>query len=86
MENLKSVSTHDLRKELETRGFETFSLWHVDDVTQNYKCDSEVAMGVLKDALSSDWITEQIFSKIDHVATDDYELNCKWNEDGNTFI
>lgn len=81
MENLKSVSTHDLRKELEVRGFETFSLWHVDDVTHRYKCDSEVAMGVLKDALSNDWITEQIFLTIDQIATDDYELELKYNED-----
>jgi len=80
MENLKSVSTHDLRKELEVRGFQTFSLWHLQDVTQNYKCDSEVAMGVLKDALSNDWITEQIFQTIDQVATDDYELELKWDE------
>ena len=80
MENLKEVSTQDLRKELEVRGFQTFNLWHLDDVTQNYKCDNVVAMGVLKDALSNDWVTEQIFQAIDQVATDDYKLDCKWNE------
>jgi hypothetical protein len=80
MENLKEVSTQDLRKELELRGFQTFSLWHLQDVTQNYNCDNIVAMGVLKDALSNDWVTEQIFEAIDQVATDIYNLDYKWNE------
>ena len=77
MENLKSVSTEDLRKELEMRGFQTENLWQLEDVTHNFKCDSEVAMAVLQDALSNDWVTEQIYQAIDIVAEQKFNLKPK---------
>lgn len=66
--DLKEVSTQDLRNELELRGYQTDNLWHVDDVMQNYECTSEDAMDVLKKALQSDGIIEDIWDTIDDVA------------------
>jgi len=75
--DLKKVSTEDLRSELELRGFQTDNLWHTIDVTENYECDSDVAMDILADALNNEWIIEQIFVAIDQIAQDDYELKRK---------
>lgn len=75
--DLKKVSTQDLRNELELRGYQTDNLWHVDDVMQNYECETEDAMEVLKDSLNNGWVVEQVFGVIDQVATETYNLKIK---------
>lgn len=75
--DLKEVSTQDLRNELELRGYQTDNLWHVDDVMQNYECETEDAMEVLKDSLNNGWVVEQVFGVIDQVATETYNLKIK---------
>lgn len=75
--DLKEVSTQDLRNELELRGYQTDNLWHVDDVMQNYECETEDAMEVLKDSLNNGWVVEQVFGVIDYYATETYNLKIK---------
>ena len=75
--NLKDVSTEDLRNELELRGFQMDNLWQTIDVTDNYECDSDVAMDILTDTLNNYWIIEQIFLVIDQIAQDEYNIKRK---------
>ena len=75
--DLKQVSTEDLRNELELRGFQTDNLWQTMDVTDNYECDSDVAMDILTDALNNDWVIEQVFLVIDQIAEDEYNIKRK---------
>lgn len=75
--DLKEVSSQDLRNELELRGYQTDNIWHVDDVMQNYECETEDAMEVLKDSLNNGWVVEQVFGVIDQVATETYNLKIK---------
>lgn len=75
--NLKEVSTEDLRNELELRGFQTDNLWQTIDVTDNYECDSDVAMDILTDALNNEWVIEQVFLVIDQIAQDEYNIKRK---------
>ena len=75
--DLKQVSTEDLRNELELRGFQTDNLWQTVDVTQNYECDSDVAMDILTDALNNEWVIEKVFFVIDQIAQDEYNIKRK---------
>ena len=75
--NLKDVSTEDLRNELELRGFQMDNLWQTIDVTDNYECDSDVAMDILTDTFNNEWIIEQIFLVIDQIAQDEYNIKRK---------
>tara|TARA_S200002703_G_scaffold159022_1_gene171063 strand:+ start:1626 stop:1865 length:240 start_codon:yes stop_codon:yes gene_type:complete len=68
MKNLKEVSSEDLRQELELRGHYTQNLWHVDDVMQNYDCESEDAQEILDRAMTSEYITTAIFTEIDEIS------------------
>ena len=68
IKDLKEVSSEDLRQELELRGYYTQNLWHTDDVMQNYDCVSENAQDLLNKVMTSEWITEQIFTLIDENA------------------
>jgi hypothetical protein len=50
---------------LREAGFFVDNLWHIDDVKNNHECTDDEAYDILEQALTSDWITEQIFSEID---------------------
>lgn len=63
--DLKEVSSEDLRQELELRGWHTQNLWHVDDVMQRYECTSQQAMSVLGEVLTSESHIESTFDAID---------------------
>lgn len=62
MSELKEVSSEDLRRELELRGYYTNNLWHVEDVF--YTCEdikeSEVAQEILDKVMQSEWTMESI--------------------------
>lgn len=68
IKDLKEVSSEDLRQELELRGYYTQNLWHVDDVMQNYDCESEDAQELLDKVMTSEWLIAQIFVTIDEKA------------------
>ena len=53
---------------LESQGYFTANLWHVDDVKQNYDVSDEEALDVLEDTMTSNWVTSQIFEEIDILA------------------
>lgn len=73
----KEISTKDLRQELKLRGYQTYNLWQVDDVKQNYDCDSEVAMEILELAMNNEWVIENIFKIVDEYAKTDFNLKNK---------
>lgn len=56
------------RELLNKRGYAVTNLWHVDDVTQNYKCTEEQAQEVLYKALTNDYTMSTIWEAIDVVA------------------
>lgn len=64
----KDLSTHELRKELEQRGFYTGNLWNEEDVTIRYKCTKEQAQEVLDIALNCDSTMGQIWFAIEESA------------------
>ena len=79
-QDLKEVSTEDLRSELELRGYQTDNLWHIEDVMMKYDCESEVAQGVLIKALNNEATIEQVYLAIDIVADEVFNLKPKSNE------
>jgi predicted molibdopterin-dependent oxidoreductase YjgC len=74
---LKEASTQDLRNELELRGYQTNNLWHIEDVTQNYDCESEVAQEVLIKAMNNEATIGQVYLAIDIVADEVFNLKIK---------
>lgn len=66
-QDLKEVSTQDLRNELELRGYQTDNLWHIEDVVQTYDVESEDAMEILKEAMNNEYLVETTFTIIDEV-------------------
>lgn len=77
---LKEASTQDLRNELELRGYQTNNLWHIEDVTLKYDCESEVAQEVLIKALNNEATIEQVYLAIDIVADELFNLKLKNNK------
>jgi len=72
------LSIEDAKQILESNGYFVANLWHVYDVTSTYKCTDEQAYGVLNDALTNEYLMEQIWDTIYLVAED---LNLEKNED-----
>jgi|TARA_Y100000289_G_C3846169_1_gene111055 hypothetical protein len=64
---MKEFSTEDLRNELALRGYQTASLWHIDEVLQNYKCSEGDALDIIQRALKHDGVREYIFDTIDEI-------------------
>ena len=51
---------------LESQGFYIQNLWHIQDVQRKFDCSEEEAMEVLNDAVSGEWIIEQINERIEY--------------------
>ena len=68
--------TQILKDKLKEKGY-VDSLWHIEDVKQNYECDDDTAWECLNDALSSESVYETIFQAIDIVAEEKYNLKSK---------
>ena len=75
--SLKEISSEDLRQELKLRGYQTDNLWQVDDVMQNYDCESEEAQEVLIKALDNEATMEQVYLAIDIIADEVFNLKKK---------
>ena len=59
----------EARNLLREAGYFTDNLWHVDDVKFKFQIfDNEDAQDVLNDALTNEWIIEQIHISIDNIA------------------
>lgn len=66
----KLKDVNQARELLEKNGYFVKNLWHVDDVMSSYNCSEEVAQSVLYDALTHDYIMENIWYTIQEIATD----------------
>lgn len=54
---------------LRKAGYFTDNLWHVDDVKSKFEIfDNEDAQDVLNDALTNEWVIEQIRISINNIA------------------
>lgn len=49
---------------LESQGFYVHNLWHIQDVQDKFDCTEKEAFTVLDDAVSGEWIIEQINERI----------------------
>lgn len=65
---------------LNKNGYQTYNLWHIDDVKSDYKCTDEEAHEVLVDALQNDATMEQIWFAI-HFHADEIGLKRKEEEE-----
>lgn len=54
------MSVEEAKKVLRDNGYFTDNLWHIDDVQLRYKCDEETAQDILNNALTNEWVMEQI--------------------------
>ena len=56
---------------LREAGYFTDNLWHIDDVKLNYQVfDNEDAQDILNQALTNEWVFDQIWYAIRNVAED----------------
>jgi len=49
---------------LESQGFYIRNTWHIQDVQDKFQCTEEEAFDVLDDAVSGEWIIQQINDRI----------------------
>lgn len=56
----------EARNFLESQGFYIQNLWHIQDVQRKFECSEEEAMEILNDAVSGEWIIEQINERIEY--------------------
>ena len=49
---------------LREAGYFTDNLWTIRDIQDRFKCDDDTAQEILNDALTNEWITEQIFFSV----------------------
>lgn len=64
------LPTHDLRTELEQRGYYAGNMWCAEDVQMNWDASKEEAIEVLDKVFRSEWLTQQVFEMIDEQAYD----------------
>jgi len=55
-------------------GYQTFNLWHINDVMDRYKCTENEAMEVLEKALTNEATMNQIWFAIDFHAKEEFDL------------
>lgn len=75
-EKLKDVNV--ARALLRSKGYYVDNLWHVDDVMDTHKCSKDISYEVLNYALTDEFITSEIFEKIDSICE---TLGIKPNEE-----
>lgn len=61
---------------LKANGYQTYNLWHVDDVMLQYECNLDEAMDIIEQALTNEWVVEQVFYVIGNLASE-YGLKRK---------
>ena len=71
MEARKKIDAiHNAKEVLREAGYFVDNLWNITDVQGRFKCDDDTAQGILSDALTNEWITEQIHRTIEDTAMD----------------
>jgi hypothetical protein len=61
---------------LKANGYQTYNLWHVDDVMLRYECNLDEAMDIIEQALTNEWVIEQVFYVVGSLASE-YGLKRK---------
>lgn len=56
-------------KTLKDMGY-VLNIWHISDVTQNYRCSDGEARVILESILESDYINNRVFEEVDEKAFD----------------
>jgi hypothetical protein len=64
----KDATDQDLREELKLRGYYVDNLWSTHDVSQNYNVTETEAQEILDEAMTSEYITGEVFTSIDEIA------------------
>tara|TARA_R110000782_G_scaffold8182_2_gene26913 strand:- start:1285 stop:1740 length:456 start_codon:yes stop_codon:yes gene_type:complete len=67
----QDATDQDLREELKLRGYYVDNLWSTHDVSQNYIVTETEAQEILDDAMTSEYITGEVFTSIDEIAHED---------------
>ena len=75
METSRAIAIANAKLVLKQAGYFVDNLWHVNDVQDRFECDENTAQYILKDALTNDYIVEEIFEGIW-----DYAKNENLNE------
>ena len=68
LEVFKDATDQDLREELKLRGYYVDNLWSTHDVSQNYNVTETEAQEILDEAMTSEYITGEVFTSIDEIA------------------
>jgi hypothetical protein len=50
----------EAKEVLRNAGYFVDNLWSVDDIKGRFECDDETAQEIIEDALTNEWIMEQI--------------------------
>tara|TARA_R110000765_G_scaffold346104_2_gene436289 strand:+ start:120 stop:575 length:456 start_codon:yes stop_codon:yes gene_type:complete len=64
----QDATDQDLREELKLRGYYVDNLWSTHDVSQNYNVTETEAQEILDEAMTSEYITGEVFTSIDEIA------------------
>ena len=67
----QDATDQDLREELKLRGYYVDNLWSTHDVSQNYNVTETEAQEILDEAMTSEYITGEVFTSIDEIAHED---------------
>jgi hypothetical protein len=61
---------------LKANGYQTYNLWHVDDVMLRYECNLDEAMDIIEQAVTHEWVIEQVLYIVGSLASE-YGLKRK---------
>ena len=62
---MENLVIENAKKVLKENGYFVDNLWHIDDVKSKFKCDDDVAQGILDQSLTNEATMEQIWFSID---------------------
>lgn len=62
---------------LRDAGYFVDNLWTIRDVQDRFECDDNTAQDILNDALTNEYIVEQIFNTIISMSWNEYGLEKK---------
>ena len=68
------------KKFLEEKGWQTFNLWHVEDVLERFNCSKDTAMEILIESMESESTMEVIHDNISIIAGEVHRLKEKTHE------
>lgn len=65
METSREIAIANAKLVLKQAGYYVDNLWHINDVKDRFECDdNDLAQSILHDALTNEYIVEEIFEQI----------------------